>query len=227
MTTSGEDRVSATAVSRMNFANQHLMTAREAALRVHEVEKANTGWGPFFEQIIQDTSTAVMLSVAALEAYLGELRFDPGAHFPGHSTKFAQRCLDLVERSPILERVQFYVLMRGNTPNMGKRPGQSMPVLIELRNELTHFEPAWHEPKNRHAKLSATLGGFVERTPFLDASDAVFPRQWMSYSVAKWAVESVKDFVIELAEQNDWPCGYQKLSERFALPRSPTSGDAS
>ncbi len=76
--------LTATARSRMNFANTHLFNAHRFALRVHEVETTNAGepFGAFWESIQADTLAAIMSSVASLEAFVNEAALEPRAYFP-------------------------------------------------------------------------------------------------------------------------------------------------
>ena|SRR5688572_2033954 len=131
--------VDATARTRMNFANTHLASAHRFALMVYEVENANAGqpFGAFIEPIMTFAVASISSAAAALEAYVNEVQFVPEEHFPNQSPALVRSSLRLVERAPILQRIAFLSLLNGRgPPDFGRKPGQNVAVLIDLRNAL-------------------------------------------------------------------------------------------
>ena len=213
--------MSASGQVRTNFANTHMANAHRFASLVHQVETANAGQplGSFFEDIRANAVASVMSSVASLEAYLNEVQFDPVGHFPNQEPELVRLSLTLVERRPLVERIAFLAVLNGKQkPDMDRTPGQNVAVLVKLRNALIHFRPEWPDEAEAHDKLGAKLRHRFALSPFFEASEPIFPRACMSYGCAKWAVENVRDFVIEYAEDNGWQCGLKKMLPRLELP---------
>jgi len=213
--------LASTGRARMNFANTHLANAHRFAMLVHEVETSNAGqpFGPFIEDIMANGLATVMSSMAALEAYVNEVTFDPAAHFPAQAPDLVASSLALIARQPILERIAFLSVLNGRArPEFGRNPGQGVAALVDLRNALVHFRPEWPDEQKAHAKLGDRLRSKFALSPFFDASEPLFPRACISYGCSKWAVESVRDFIVELADDNGWTCGIKKMLPKLGLP---------
>lgn len=205
----------------MNFAHQHLMSAVKLALKVRDIEVQNidTPWdgSTFFEDLMACSTGTIMTTVAALEAFLGELQFEPETRFNAER-HFLIECFKLVEWKPIVERVKFFATINGRSPpDMGRRPGQDIRALIDLRNALVHFEPEWFGQQEQHRKLSTKLQNKFSKCKWL-SDDPIFPRAWASYSCCKWAVNSMRDFIIAYATANNWECSFLKSATYFQLP---------
>jgi hypothetical protein len=154
-----------------------------------------------------------------LEAFLAEIQFEPSIHFPQHRSEFIEECFRLCERQPILQRFTFLAMLNGRSgPSLGSSPGQDVNLLIKLRNALVHYQPAWQGESRPHEALNVQLSNRFEKCAWL-RDEGVFPRAWVSYSCCKWAVDSVREFVIEYATANAWPCGFSDLGirQRFIL----------
>lgn len=217
----GEFKAEIRAVSRPVFASHHLRGARAAAMRIRAVEDANQGaaFGPHFEPIMFDSTAVVIGAVAALDAFIGEIQFAPERSFPAQPLAFARTCMELVSRKPTLVRLSVLAQLAGKAPpDFGRYPGQAVRALIELRNELVHYEPEWTGEQTSHAKLGTMIKQYAVPSPFLPSTDPLFPYRWMSYGSAKWAVESVRDFALETATANGWICPYADHPEWFELP---------
>lgn len=206
---------------REDFANTHLLNARLCAVRAHDVERSSAGkaLGPFFDEIRADVAASILSSVASLEAFVNEVVFGSDELFGHQSTDMVRMTIELMERHPLLKKLEILTVLNGKPkPDMGKRPGQDVSALVELRNGLVHFRPEWMEKQQRHAKLGERLRNKFGLSPFFDYNEPLFPRACMSYGCAKWAVESVRDFVLEVADANGWPCAFRKLGQLFELP---------
>jgi hypothetical protein len=221
----GPVQLNATGRVRTNFANKHLMNAHRFAVVVHGVERQNVGqpFGAFIDEISANVVASVMSSVAAVEAYVNEVRFEAASHFPHQPPELVASCLQLIERQSIRERLNFLsVLNARQKPDFGREPGQSVAALIDLRNALVHFQPEWPDEQEGHARLGKRLEGRFALSPFYDDSAPTFPDRCMSYGCARWAVERVGQFLVEFENENEnengWILGIQKTLGRMTFP---------
>jgi hypothetical protein len=83
---------------------------------------------------------------------------------------------------------------------------------------MVHFRPEWPDEQKAHATLGERLRSKFALSPFFDASEPIFPRACMSYGCSKWAVESIRDFIVEYADGNGWTCGIKKMLPKLSLP---------
>lgn len=211
----------ATGRARDNFSNTHLLNAHRFALRVHEVETANLGqpFGEFYEPIRADCIACVLSAVAALEAYLGEVGFEPTTHFPGQPAQVVEAWLNLIEFKPFIERLKLLALLNGKAlPDFSRNPGQNVVLLVKLRNALVHYNPEWPDEQKAQLALGKSLKSKFPLSPFFGPSEPIFPRACMSYGCSKWAVETVRDFIVEYAKVNGWQAGVFDLRAQFELP---------
>lgn len=222
-----DDNASISVRSRAAFTSHHLRTAIAAAKRIRtvETENAQSGWGAHCELIMFDANTVVLMSVAALEAYIGEVLFEPDRNFP-LSPKGVTSAVTMSMRGKanIIDNLELLCLLSNNPLDRGSPAVQRVEALIKLRNELTHYKPDWTgEPGSKHETLAKRIASYATRSPFVQASEPWFPYAWMSYGSAKWAVESVRDLVTHLANTNGWPSPFTPSPSTpdvnlFALP---------
>jgi hypothetical protein len=190
--------LSATARVRMNFSFLHLMSAARFSQAVGQLEQehANDTWGPFFEAILANASSSVLLAVAGLEAFANELFIDHSTYLPTVSRELVAHLWHNYERSTVLDKLDLALLLAGR-PRLprGDSPMQDVDALNRLRNALTHFKPEWTDEADEHARLSARLRGRFAPTPFLPDSEPIFPRRWASHGCTAWAVQSVVELI--------------------------------
>jgi hypothetical protein len=125
-----------------------------------------------------------------------------------------------VNWKPVIEKAIYLSLLnRRSPPDMSRRPGQDVTALIDLRNALVHFRPEWSDDNKTHRKLSKRLEKRFQHNAWL-SNEPIFPRAWVSYSCCKWAIESVRKFVLQYATSNGWPCAFddKRHVARFSLP---------
>lgn len=222
MTISADTKIEIRAQSRAVFAINHLRTARAAALRIREVESNNQGAGngEHFDRIKLDASTVVVMAIAALEAYVGEVQFDPEKNFPSAPPGIARAVMDSIAgKASILDNLKLLCLLVNKPLDKGSPVVQRVQALIKLRNELVHYKPDWScTPGSKHQKIGREIEAYAIPTPFHPADEPWLPNRWMSYGSAKWAVESVRDLVTHLATTNGWPSPYSDKPDWFELP---------
>ncbi len=98
-----------TAKVKSHFSVQHLSAAARFSHQCGTIQQANQGqpFGPFYEELIELTSASVMLSVAAMEAYINELRSEPDRLYPEHPEDIRRQFFDETSRKPTLDKYDF------------------------------------------------------------------------------------------------------------------------
>ena len=131
-----------------NFAWQHMRASATFRDRVVEIESenANAQFGAFFEDIRSYGSGCIMSAVASIEALINELFIDPRLPLRQQLTDFERSfwARGGIEWKPPLEKYQIALDMLGR-PRLAERTGpfQEAWGLVELRNALVHYKPAW------------------------------------------------------------------------------------
>ena len=188
-----------TATMRINLAIPHLTSAAACSRRTQELEISHSGEpvGPFWDEILAQATAAVLISVAALEAYVNELFIDHEKVLPELRVEVMTKLWELYELKPPLEKLEFALLLKQGQPfDRGAKPYQDVAALIKLRNGLVHFKPEWFDQQKEHATLSTILAAKVKSSPFLLA-EPLFPRAWAGSNCTIWAVRSVSQLIVE------------------------------
>ncbi len=219
MTIVAEVQLTASAKTRMNLSFNHLASATILAREARAIEHRHAGQplGEHWEVLLANATGAVMMSVAALEGYIAQVQADGDEHFPTVSSPLRDATFALIERASTLEKAAHLSLLNGRSPlDLGRAPGQDVVALIRLRNALVHFQPEWFGEQRAHAKLSQQLQHCFEPSEWFP-NEPIFPRAWASYACCKWAIDSARDFIVELATVNGWTCGFNdpKHAARF------------
>ncbi len=144
------------------------------------------------------TSSAIMQSVAALEADSWEVINNGPAHHLGSSENNSVAIAFLQPLSATLERldgIQRYAaalhLLGKPALDKGAQPLQDTQLLIRLRNEITHYKSR-SGSEMASAKLYESLRNKnFPKPPFWPATGVnLFPLQCLSASCADWAVRT-------------------------------------
>jgi len=200
--------VSATLRIRRNMAVQFLSGSAYFCRRIAEIEKENAGkpFSNFFDEIIWNFSACIMLSVAALEAYINECADD---------ISFDKELLELVGRRPAILDRYYYFLKLNNKPlfNKGQRPAQDISGLITLRNKLVHFVPVWDD--QIHRQQMENLVPNLQTSPFLGEKEPFFPLRCISHSYAEWGIKVVCDFLEMFSDLAGLKFKLAKQSHKF------------
>lgn len=210
--------LSATASTRNDLSTRMLLAARRAALRVREVEEANSraDFGSWFDGIFDDVPTAVVMAAAALEAAINETltdyRDDP-AKFGLTRERATLLGQSLSERSGnTREKCRQIALILDRAADAGRAEWMELGRLLGLRNRLMHFRPRWdHDPvpsqeQKAASELVASIGGPCR---FFAGSPLRMPHAAFTYGCAKWAVETVRRFSADFA-------AHLEVRDRFA-----------
>ncbi len=188
----------ATAIHRHNHAWAHMLAAAEMArvLHEHEIEFGHEGFGPHFDKSRHYAIAAILLVVSSLEANFNELQEAIGV---------PQTLRDVWERKNILTKHQALLAHLKLEPiDEGLRLIQSLKVLIELRNTLTHPHPMTFEghQETTDQKFQKRLRN--ERfafSPFTPKDGHIYPIGCMSYGCVTWAIDVVSGLIRDLNER--------------------------
>jgi hypothetical protein len=161
-------------------------------------------------------AAAVILSFASLEAAINEVYCDARDGLSGPFQKLPPFVPGLLnEFWPVLERqrastlTKYQValeLARKTRFELGQPPLQPVLDVKELRNALLHFKPQWDTDEHEHhdhAYLERRLRSKFTLSPLYGPGDAFFPKQCLSYGCARWAIESLTDFIEKFASRMD------------------------
>jgi hypothetical protein len=189
--------LTATARTRANLALHHLFAACRFSARVGEIESANAGqsFGPFWEEILQNSLGVTALTVAALESYANEMYFEGAVLKPGLNAAAAVELAEVVDRESIIRKYAIALSISvGKRLNVGIAPTQNADALIRLRNAVVHFRPEWFDDQDKHEKLSEVLQNKFVPSLFLP-NEPIFPRAWASHSFTVWALRTTVEFI--------------------------------
>jgi hypothetical protein len=189
--------LSASVKSRHTLALHHLWNARHAARQCREREADLTSLNYRLPEIeLNGTAmVAVMSSVAFLEALVNEVYLDTvdpalADRLKGMTEDAIAAMRDRwnatpsVEREGILEKYRIALECAGKTMELGRDPAQSVKILIDLRDALTHYKPEW---QGDDTQLFAELKRRLPVNKRVAELNPWFPHQALSAECAEWA----------------------------------------
>lgn len=152
-------------------------------------------------------ATAVILSVATLEAFLNEsLEFWDAPTAP---LKTLDEVVDKASMGDRWELVPY--IMLGKTFDKGVEPFQSFKALVQLRNALVHYDPRGlhlHEgPRKLEDVLQGKFKSYSQRPPQSEVTFA-WQHRVLSSACARWACRTAQWMIQELeamrGRSNPW-----------------------
>jgi hypothetical protein len=232
--------LSASVSVRDYMAGQHLWNARREAWLCQQREDALLSEGNVDRRHRSHAITAVLSSIAFLEAVVNEVWQDaadskPGEHTPRtdgipddamatmrelwNGKENAERMMSL------LSKFQVPLVCAGHERmETGAEPYQSADVLVDLRNALVHFKPQWwHDDASGEAKFVARLRGKItqareNRQPI---GQPWYPNKVLGAGCADWACSSAitfaKDWHTRMGLTHDFDTLYLMPSEPFEV----------
>jgi hypothetical protein len=129
------------------FAGNHLLIAAESAQRAHKIEQANLNaqFDQWFDEMARLVPVSIVMSGAALEAFANELIQDLLERQQKESRKQLLFNLKKARRGNALEKLEELALLMDKVPNKKTQNWKSAGLLIEFRNALMHYKPAWDD----------------------------------------------------------------------------------
>lgn len=190
--------VRAAGSSRTNLGVHQLFAACKAVERIGSTERANKGrpFGGFWEDILHDSLVVATTTVASLESYANELYFE--GRFIGSALRASasQELIELVDKEPVLRKFATALAFRADKKmNYGVTPVQNVAALVKLRNFVVHYRSEWSGEQAMHDRVSSTLNGKFQASPFLPREGSLLPKAWASHSFGCWAVRSTCAFM--------------------------------
>ena len=184
---------------RSSLTVQHLLAAAKFARLCGEIERQSIGkpFGDGFNDILQYTSTSVILSVASLESHINDELDKLHPLFPDHPPMASAQLINWMSRLSIIEKYRLAIEAKKVAPfDTDSKTYQAITVLIKFRNALVHFKPEWHDEQNEHENLGKLLKSQFELSPWLPKEGSViFPQRCMCHAGAKWAVGTARAFM--------------------------------
>jgi hypothetical protein len=215
-------RIGATISTRNYLSAQHLWTARHNAALCRQREVAIAGTRPIDVQHRSYATTAVLMSVAFLEATVNEVFEDAtdDRHVGQRVERLEPRVRAMLAsfwesvgngRYSLLGKYQMALLLSGAGQfDKGAQPYQDAQLLIDFRNGLVHFRPDWHDSGTK--RKFDSLGNRFHQSGLLSDEDG---SDWLTVkalgaSGALWALATAKAFADEWTSR----LGIPKLYDR-------------
>jgi hypothetical protein len=186
-----------------NFASQHMKSARIFALQSKTLEEQHYGdeFGAFFEDVRSYVSSTIILSVCALEANINEQFYDRNGVLKEFTDTHRENIFNIIERQRILDKYQLGLLLNKRNPLLfDKEPFESIQYLIRFRDLMVHYKPESDLDFKYSKNLEKKLRTKIHVSPFPDSGAGYLTMKAMSYSCAKWAVNTVLEFSKEYSD---------------------------
>ena len=185
---------------RYSLTGQYMMAAARFARNCGAVERQNVGrpFGPFFDEIFQFATGAVLFSVFSLESHLNDVRSDPKIAIQYNALladlKRTKKPSSMVNRFDLALKANNVATFDESSPLYN-----AAEVLANFRNRLVHFEP--HSSGDQEAKnltLGEKLKSRFHLSPFVpEGHGPIFPLRCMSHAATVWAVVTARTFMRE------------------------------
>ena len=197
--------------SRFYFSLQHIQSAALFARRAGQIEKNYDGkfLNELFTEYQADVTASIFAAVSFLEATINELFADAEENYSEYPKNINTNTKDLMAEMwkrgiprtahyPILEKFDIaLVLAQKSALERDKPLVQNVKLVVQLRNNLIHYEPEWisEEPvvpsiAATEKKLIKCLRGKFPTSPLVGGNSPFFPNKCLSYGCARWTVES-------------------------------------
>jgi hypothetical protein len=217
------DTVAFTCRTRTNLALHLLFAACRFAVRIEEVECENSGqpFGPFWEEILHNSLGVVTLTVASLESYANELKFEASfktlALNRAAKQEIANRFKSRAKRSgsgPLINYATALAVRVNKRLDPSNLPVENAVALIDLRNALVHFRPEWSDERREHDELSENLRYKFKPSAFFP-NEPMFPRAWASHDFAAWALWTTVEFLEHFYSEAGVECPLSKFKAQL------------
>lgn len=225
---------------RTYYSLQHMLSAVLFARRAYALEQERGGDSatPLIEHRAYVTGS-IITAVAFLEASINELFADAGDESVNRMSQLAPKLRQLMAQMWTLEvprtasytiadKYQIALTLAGAQMfRTGQRPLQDISILVELRNELIHYEPTWRDervPGNVNEGTSDRLGRKLRSilrgrlNPFAEDWRPYFPDHCLGYGCARWSVEATIRFVDEFFRRISMPSNLDEIRRDLVLP---------
>jgi hypothetical protein len=185
-------------------------------LRTKQFEEQNTvPTEDFNAQIIG----GIISAVSFLECYINEVYADAAeedvrcSKIPSEKLKLISkmwnRGIPRTARYSILEKYNIFLDLVDAEPfDKGRFPYQDASILIDIRNEMVHFEPYWTTIENSEAVMPSKPNKFESKLKGRFASSKLhkmdyffFPHYCFSSDCVRWAFDSAKELSFDFSRR--------------------------
>lgn len=190
--------------TRYNFTFNFLVGAAAMAKKALEIE--NTGGNVTESERLEHTAFVagcIMQSVAALESEAWSLlNHGPGHHIGSNgldkeSKEMLSIVADTFEKEPILRRFDLILqLIRKDKLDLGAQPMQDLSLVINLRNNITHFKSLYTKELDVKELYKALEIKDSKPPSFNEGKNMnFFPHICLTFNRAKWSLDTVVSFI--------------------------------
>jgi hypothetical protein len=215
-----------TLLSRSYLSSHHLWAARHFLRLVSEIEGAHSGRSTFSLAHRSYATSAILSSVAFLEAAVNELFQDACDNHGSYTGHLPERVLKSLrgfwllsgedqDRSSwsILDKYQAALLCSGaEVLPKAEQTYENAALLIRLRNSLVHYKPKTLGGEKTH-RLEASLKGKFEPSRLFEGSgNPYFPDKCLGRGCAEWAINTSVCLADEVFRQLGVAPNYQVVT---------------
>jgi hypothetical protein len=225
---------------RIYYSLQHLLSSVLFARRAYALEQdTKSDSANLFTEHRAYVTGSIITAIAFLEATINELFADAGDESVNRMKQLSPQLRQLMAqmwalRVPrtasyaIVDKYQIALTLAGaETFPPGQKPFQDIGVLVELRNELIHYEPTWRDersPAEPNEASSDKLGRKLRAillsnlNPLAGAERPYFPDHCLGYGCAKWSVTESVRFVDGFFGRIGMSSSLDEVRRDLALP---------
>ncbi len=218
-----------TVLMRAYYSSYHLWAARDFASKAGEIEKAHSGRSRFDLPHRAYVTSAVLSSVAFMEALINEFYQDIADRHPGFRADVSPQAHEQIQtfwdaaegrKFGVLEKVQMALVLCGR-PSFpkGQAPYQDAALLIELRNELVHYKPKDLGGGIEHRLDAKLQNKFPLNALMAGAGNPFFPDHLLGAGCANWAAASALALADAFAQAVDLHPNYKHLPTGLRTPQ--------
>lgn len=180
-----------------NFASQHMGTAIKFAQQAHMIELnyTNEKKDDFFNEMRTYVSSTIILLVCALEANINEHFVSNDGILKDYIPNDREKIFDIIDSKSIRDKYQLGLILNKKPPlQFDNDPFESFQYLIKFRNSLVHYKPETDIDFKVSKQLEKNLKYKFDTNSHAKKSYSFLGYHAMSYSCAKWAVNTALDF---------------------------------
>ncbi len=194
---------------RANLSQYHMLASLNAANTASQIEDklaAASLSQPELDNYLSQVSTAIICSVAAIEATINEFVVDSVSRLDKMNLSEAMQINYKIKNTSlpsrqilsitcIIDKVDIMWTILKNTLLPENTMKQDVRYLCRLRNALIHFTPEWDNDLANHAALEQQLKNQFKVSPLYDPGCLFIPYRCLSASCALWAHITSRDFI--------------------------------
>lgn len=164
-----------------------------------EAEHEGVPCGPLFSEIRSYVISSVILSAAALEAYINEVFLDimdGNIVIDDRKKNSLEKEWKKIERKPVIKKYKDLLGDIKEIETINENKFENPGKLIKIRNEFLHYKPVWGSniSGNQLETLLSSLKNEVSLSSLVNDTEPLFLR-FMTSDFSKWAIKTVLNFI--------------------------------